>query len=238
MIGGLINNVKRYKEAQLFISIMGYIYKITNKINGKCYIGKTERTVQIRWSEHSRPSRLKLKLPLYRAFLKYGIENFSVQEIEECDNSILDEREIYWIDYFNTYRKGYNCTEGGEGGKKTYKEDIDDIIERYINGEGLYYLCKEYHYDYMCIKSKMEAKGIKINPTAGPEKLSTKIYAVDPITLKVVAEYESISAAGRALCKEGRNPRAITNHICKQKDTEHVSHGFLWRTTITNEDCD
>lgn len=215
---------------------MGYIYKITNNINGKCYIGKTERTINIRWSEHIRLSRLKLDLPLYRAFSKYGIDNFSIEEIEQCDSDKIDEREIYWIDYFNSYRKGYNCTAGGEGGIKTYEEYIDIIIERYLNGERLDLVCKEYHCDYLCIRRNMENKGIAINTSAGPEKVSTKIYAVDPISLKVVAGYESISAAGRALCKEGKNPRAIANHISKQKDTNHVAHGFLWRTTITDEE--
>jgi group I intron endonuclease len=214
---------------------MGYIYKITNNINGKCYIGKTERTIQIRWSEHTRLSRFKLDLPLYRALSKYGIDNFSIEEIESCDNVILDEREIYWIDYFDAYKTGYNCTAGGEGGIKTYAKDIDTIIERYLNGERLDQICKEYHYEYLCIKREMEEKGVIVNTFAGPEKLSKKIYAIDPDTLKVVAEYDSISAAGRALCKEGKNPRAIANHISKQKDTQNISHGFLWRTTISEE---
>lgn len=214
---------------------MGYIYKITNNINGKCYIGKTERTIQIRWSEHTRLSRFKLDLPLYRALSKYGIDNFSIKEIEECDNNILDEREIYWIEYFDSYKAGYNCTVGGEGGIKTYAKDIDTIIERYLNGERLDQICKEYHYEYLCVRREMEEKGVIINTFAGPEKLSKKIYAIDPDTLKVAAEYESISAAGRALCKNGKNPRAIANHISKQKDTQHVAHGFLWQTTISED---
>ena len=214
---------------------MGYIYKITNNINGKCYIGKTERTIGIRWSEHTRQSRQKMDYPLYRAFLKYGIDNFSIKKIEECDNNILDEREIYWIDYFDSYKTGYNCTAGGEGGLKDYDEYIDVIIERYQNGERLDQLCKEYHYNYSSIKPKIEAKGIVINTFAGPQKMSKQIYAIDPITLDVVTEYKSISAAGRALCKPNRNPKAITNHISKYKDTQHISHGFLWRTTIGDE---
>lgn len=214
---------------------MGYIYKITNNINNKCYIGKTERTIQIRWLEHSKPSKWKSDLPLYRAFLKYGINNFSIEEVEECNNAILDEREIYWIDYFDAYRNGYNCTAGGEGGIKTHEEYLDIIIERYLNGERLDLICKEYHCDYACIRRNIEDKGIVINTFAGPEKVSKKIYAIDPITLKIVAEYESISEAGRALCKEGRNPRAISNHISKQKDTQNICHGFLWRTSITED---
>lgn len=214
---------------------MGYIYKITNNINNKCYIGQTGRTIQVRWLEHIRPSKYKSDLPLYRAISKYGVDNFSIEEIEECDNTVLDEREIYWINYFDAYRNGYNCTEGGGGGIRTYEECIDIIIERYLNGERLDLLCKEYHTDYLCVKRTMESRGIEINTFAGPEKLSTQIYAIDPVTLKMVAEYKSISAAGRALCKQGRSPRAIANHIGKQKDTQNICHGFLWRTSTTKD---
>ena len=123
---------------------MGFIYKITNNINNKSYIGKTERSIEIRYKEHLRHKDY-LDLPLYRAFNKYGVENFSVSQIEECDNKDLDNREIYWINYYKTYLDGYNCTAGGEGGIKTYEEDIEEIIVRYQAGERLDLLCKEYH---------------------------------------------------------------------------------------------
>ena len=59
---------------------MGYIYKITNNINGKSYIGKTERTIEIRWKEHLRHiASLQDRLPLYKAMAKYGKENFIVE---------------------------------------------------------------------------------------------------------------------------------------------------------------
>ena len=112
---------------------------------------------------------------MYRAFRKYGIENFSICELEKCDNSILDEREIYWINYYQTYKKGYNATAGGEGGIKTFDEHIDEIIIRYQNGERLDLLCKEFHHDYASIRHHLIAKGIKIDTNAGPKKLSKKI---------------------------------------------------------------
>lgn len=159
---------------------MGYIYKITNNVNGKSYIGKTERTIEIRWKEHLRHiPTLQDRLPLYKAMAKYGKENFSIEEIEQCDNSILDEREIYWINKFQTYGKGYNCTGGSEGGIKDYHEDIDEIITRYLAGERLDKLCKEYKHDYTSIRPKIEAKGIKINTNAGPMKLSKKVAKID-----------------------------------------------------------
>lgn len=57
----------------------------------------------------------KEKRPLYNAIKKYGVEHFKIEEIEECDESIAAEREIYWIEYYNSYKNGYNATLGGDG---------------------------------------------------------------------------------------------------------------------------
>lgn len=109
---------------------MGYIYKITNKINQKSYIGLTTKTIQERWQEHIQViDKYKNVRPLYSALAKYGLEAFSIEEIEEVDDDYLGEREIYWISYFNTYQKGYNATLGGDG-KWTHS------IEQYnLNGD-------------------------------------------------------------------------------------------------------
>lgn len=213
---------------------MGFIYKITNNINNKVYIGKTERTVKERWKEHQyNISRYGDKLPLYKAMTKYGKENFSIEAIEECSNEIIDDREIYWIAYYESYKDGYNCTGGGEGGIKDYHEHIDEIIERYNKGERLDKLCKEFHYDYASFRPKLEARGVKINTHAGPKKLSKYVAAIDPKTKKIVKIYESVSAAARDICPSDNNPRAISNHISKYKDTQSISHGFYWKTKIT-----
>lgn len=95
---------------------MGFIYKITNKLNNKSYIGLTTKSIEERWQEHlNNISRLKGKRPLYTAMSKYGVETFTIEQIEEVDNDFLGEREIYWINYYNTYNKGYNATLGGDG---------------------------------------------------------------------------------------------------------------------------
>ena len=210
---------------------MGYIYKITNKINGHSYVGKTEHTIEERWKGHLKNiKRYSDKLPLYKALNKYGVENFFIEQIEKCDNQIIDDREIYWIAYYNTYHQGYNCTGGGEGGIKDYHEHINEIIERYNNGEHLDLLCKEFHYDYASIRPKLIEKGLKINTQAGPQKLSKQIKQIDPITKEIINIYPSISAAARAICPEGHNPRAIGNHISKQKNTGNICHNYLWET--------
>lgn len=211
---------------------MAYIYKITNLTNEKVYIGKTDRDVETRWREHKRHAKDLKHIPLYKAILKYGIENFKIETIEECSSEVLDERESYWISFYNAYFDGYNCTLGGEGSKLIIpQEELEEIKTRYEKGERLDSLCKEFHHDYSLIREKMIEMGIIIDIHAGPKKLSKIIFAIDPVSFKIVAEYESISAAGRALCEEGKNPRAIANHISRYKNTKTVSHGFLWKTS-------
>lgn len=89
------------------------IYKITNKINGKSYIGQSNN-IKRRWMEHKKYRYAKDKA-LYKAFEKYGLENFTFDIIEECSLKELDNREIYYIEKFNSYKDGYNETLGGQG---------------------------------------------------------------------------------------------------------------------------
>ena len=109
---------------------MGFIYKITNNLNQKVYIGLTTKTIEQRWKEHlSVVNKHKEKRPLYNAINKYGVENFSISIVEEVDDDFLGEREKYWINQYNSYEKGYNATYGGDG-RWTKK------VEQYsLNGE-------------------------------------------------------------------------------------------------------
>lgn len=94
---------------------MSYIYKISNLINGKNYIGKTNFSIEKRFKEHCCDAYKENEnhRPLYAAMRKYGIENFVIELIEETDNP--EEREQFWIKYYNTYENGYNATKGGDG---------------------------------------------------------------------------------------------------------------------------
>ena len=71
------------------------IYLITNKVNGKKYVGQSI-DIEERWKDHIWASK-KSKLLIYRAMRKYGIDNFDFSILEECSIDKLDEREIYWI---------------------------------------------------------------------------------------------------------------------------------------------
>lgn len=102
------------------------IYKITNLINQKIYIGQSIN-IQERWTEHIRESNVseeiweankrKEQTHLHRAIRKYGSNNFSFEIIEECTEAELNNRERYWIAHYNTFNSpnGYNMTAGGDG---------------------------------------------------------------------------------------------------------------------------
>ena len=88
------------------------IYKIENKINHKIYIGQSQ-DIERRWSNHI-SSAGKMRYKMSQALGEFGVENFSFEVIEECPIELLDEREIYWIKYYNSMDpNGYNMTEGG-----------------------------------------------------------------------------------------------------------------------------
>ena len=54
-------------------------------------------------------------MAIHRAILKYGKENFTVEVIEETDSTKLNDREKYWIEYYSSFKFGYNATTGGDG---------------------------------------------------------------------------------------------------------------------------
>lgn len=105
----------------------GTIYLIENKINGNKYVGQTVMSLNKRWLAHIQESKTFSERPLYRAMNKYGLDNFNVKVLEETTEDKLSDREIYWIEHFNSYNRGYNATTGGES-NKNIREDVRDKI--------------------------------------------------------------------------------------------------------------
>lgn len=110
------------------------IYKITKIENGKSYIGQSN-DIERRFAEHIS----KNEIPVDVAISKYGSKAFTFEVLEECTLDMLDEREIYWIAYYNTYKGfGYNCNPGGgnnrgenNGRTKLTNEEVAYIRECY-----------------------------------------------------------------------------------------------------------
>ena len=101
-------------------NISSVIYKLTNIINGKVYIGQTKNSLRKRLISHisqAKPNTKSKKHYLQYAIIKYGLDNFVVDILETCPSKLLNDREKFWIKKFNSAvsTKGYNCTYGGDG---------------------------------------------------------------------------------------------------------------------------
>jgi predicted GIY-YIG superfamily endonuclease len=95
---------------------MFYLYKISNLVNDKVYVGQTSRDLKQRFAEHKKlHSDCK---HLNRAMKKYGIDSFNIELITVCHTqSVADTLEIYFIDIMKSVQNGYNIRGGGSRGK-------------------------------------------------------------------------------------------------------------------------
>ena len=158
---------------------MSYIYVITNKINGKQYVGKTNNTVQERWKEHCTDSKKFRcnKRPLYDAMNKYGIENFSIQILEKCSWEEASLKEIYWIGKLDTYQNGYNATLGGDG-KVLY--DYREIANKYKELLNQQKTASFFNCDIHTVKTACEQMGVLIlSPQEIAKQKGKSIYLIE-----------------------------------------------------------
>ena len=111
------------------------IYKITNLINKLVYIGQAQ-DIKTRWRNHRTDylgnNVVNYNNPLYKDMRLYGLNNFSFEIIEECLVSELDEKEKYWISYYDSFNNGYNRTEGGQNAPHAIKM-TDEIFNNIVN---------------------------------------------------------------------------------------------------------
>lgn len=243
---------------------MGYIYKITNDINDKVYIGQTSKQrANDRWSQHKTDSK-NLRNDdhsiLHLAMNKYGVEHFFFTIIEEVPTELLDEREIFWITEFNCVRpNGYNISSGGKtprgisskfkGVPRTEevkqklrdswtKERKEEYSER-LSGSGNPMYGKPLSEE---TKQKLsEALSGEKNPFYGmhhsketKDRLSQsqtknkkKVYMKDKITGTILQEFESLSAAAKAV----KGDDAYIGKACKHKANKsgsNIAYGYQW----------
>lgn len=154
----------------------GFIYKITNKINGKSYIGQTIQNVKERFYQYcaTKCSQAILNMVIHKAINKYGKSNFTIEVIEEVESTNLNDRERYWIRYYDSYNNGYNSTEGGQDGIKLFKNlDTESIVREYKSGKSLREIGRLFNVDKQTIKDLLVRNNINLRTTR-TYKLSQK----------------------------------------------------------------
>ena len=146
----------------------GFIYKITNKVNGKSYIGQTIQSVKERFYQHcaTKCSQAILNMVIHKAITKYGKSNFTIEVIEEVESANLNDRERYWIRYYDSYNNGYNSTEGGQDGIKLLKNlDTESIVREYKSGKSLREIGRLFNVDKQTIKDLLVRNNINLRTT-------------------------------------------------------------------------
>ena len=208
---------------------MAYIYQITNDVNGKIYIGKTEFPIERRFKEHckDRNRRNMENRPLYRAMNKYGIEHFHIELLEETDNP--EEREMYWIKEKNSYGKnGYNATLGGDG--KRYI-DYDLVVEHYNKIQNMAEVARIMQIDRATVSTILKQKGIETlrGEIVSAKQTSKQIEQYD-LENNYIQTFPSALEAARALGKVSTNSNGASSHItdvCRGK--RKSAYGFRWK---------
>lgn len=214
---------------------MGFIYKVTNTVDGKMYIGQTSRTIEVRWKEHLRDAfgrNEKSFFAFHRAIKKYGADVFVVEQVEECDSSKLDERERYWIKYYDTTHGGYNADFGGRSNKghPIYQYSLDGTFIRGFETSGdaqAFVGCKTIilssaHPEkiiagYLWSRTKVDRLDVKAHPKEKP----VHQYSING---KYIATFNSLKEA--AIAVRGRNTGTLIGAACR--GAYDTIYGYRW----------
>lgn len=186
--------------------MVGFIYKITNKVNGKSYIGQTRKSVEFRWRQHKNS---KDNYDLHNAIRKFGEDNFEITTLKECDYSELDKWEIYYIAQYNTFRNGYNMTKGGSAynpnrrylnGYIAVEDKYTEIVSMYKAGFSATKIASLYEVDRHVICNILKQLGFKISNnkiTINREELTELVQKYETgYSLKQLAKEYGCSSVG------------------------------------------
>ena len=205
---------------------MGFIYKITNTINGKCYIGETTKSdPEKRWKEHKSTIKRGVGCPaLQNSVIKHGIDNFKFEILIICFDKDRYKYEIEYIKKYNTLiPNGYNILEGGPGGSfkgKKHSEETKQLLsknnkQKYIDNPELKREMSErnkIYYNKNNIIKHREAMGKSTGVKIGQYNLNNEL----------VNTFISISEASR----QTGVPKTSIQQFVKNNNN---NRGFIWK---------
>jgi len=190
---------------------MGYLYKLTNKVNGKSYIGQTIRPIEKRFEEHQQKS--SKCIALREAIQKYGWENFEKDWYECPDEDLNFDEELLVREMGTLAPNGYNIKEGGGNGK--HSKETKQKISKATRGENNYWYGKT---------RSEETKQKQREALQGENNLnSKKVYQYD-LYGNYIGSFGSGGEAARALCKNSGSS-AISDCANRKRKT---AYDFKW----------
>lgn len=225
------------------------IYKYENKINHKIYIGQSV-DIKKRIREHRNAAfninNKDYNMVIHKAIRKYGENNFQIDILEECLKEELNDKESYWIKYYDGYKQGYNATEGGDESHIHLGEPVElydlkgNYVKEYSNAieaakalgvtkntiYGILYGDRLSTKGYQ-IKRKKDKKEIKPYKSRQGGKIPVLQYTKNNMFIK---EWESAAKAARELNLD-------SSTICKCLKGKLKTHGgFIWKYKERGDD--
>ena len=210
------------------------IYKITSPTN-KIYIGQS-RDIKRRWKYYySNIITIKQHIKLHHSILKYGVKNHKFEVIEECNIEQLDEREIYWINYYDSIKQGLNIGLGGSGGNGVLNKGKKHTFITINKMKQWWNMNKKSRPQEVIDKIKQTKRNnprittnemiLKYRETA-PNKKIVEQYSLDEIKL---AEFNSINEAAR----QTNSSKDGISFCCNGR--QNTSNGFIWKFKLNME---
>lgn len=211
------------------------IYKITNKINNKCYIGQSVDIKQ-RWKSHKSSSRAIEDggdtYTIHQAIRKYGIDNFNFEIIELTSQELLNSREQYWIQFYDSFYNGYNETLGGDG---SIKYDYKKFLELWNSGCN----CKEIE-EIMCCGDQVITKALHSFDISEEEIRSRSNYfqrkpivAIDIVSMMPLKVFNSVRDASLFFYNNLNAVRHIFSAL-KLSNCKRRAEGYYWEYLTDN----
>lgn len=212
------------------------IYKIENLINKKIYVGQSI-DIEERWKKHISAND---NFVIHKALHKYGKENFSFQIIEECPLEKLDERERYWINFYNSLLpNGYNMIPGGSNGmgfskgRPVLQYDMQGIfVQEYSSANQASLATGIDHWSICaCCRSEYKHAGnfqwkymdsdkiISVNT----KRTDFTVLQIDKDTDEIINEFNSIASAEKITGVS----KATICKVCNGKGK--TAGGFKWK---------
>lgn len=208
---------------------MAIIYKITNQIDNKSYIGETIRDLKTRWREHIHESFTPghgYNYHLHCAIRKYGTDNFKIEEIDSCIDEQRFQIESFYIQKYDTANpdKGYNTVIEGSGHTLI---STDAILEAWSEGLTISETARILGIHKATVSKRLHANGItqeEINKRFINSIKQRCSYPVEQYTLEgiFIKEWPSASECGRS----GFSQTMISS-VCRQEQI--TAHNFLWK---------
>lgn len=204
------------------------IYKATSATTGKVYIGQTSQSLQERISQHnSHAYGHQYNYHFHNAIRKYGAEDFDYEIIEDniTSKEVLNEREKYWISYYNSYYEGYNSTMGGDG---SVRRDDELIAKLFRDGYTTQEICEITGYyrgtvykSYRTTALTEENNRRKAERTRQRCSRVVEQYSLDGELIKI---WPSATECGNSL-----GSQSLISAICRQEENMLSAYGYLFK---------